>query len=484
MEAGERVKQEPEGGRWILEDLEARIAALKEQQQSGCADLRHLDAELAGFERDEAARKKRPRREGVEADESQDWQQKGHDEEGRKDDALRATMSKNAIACKRSREKRKATLEGLRRRNRELEDQRHIFLERIAELQIKLLSANEVHKPDISRENELLRNEIAQYKTLIQNIVDATTSSPPVLHEERVRELRGYTNKCVNDAAGLLHSSPSWTEGPVVPLGDGLELRFRFQMLPIGAAPEHTKRFNIRIEIHNLPMDANKLADKFWDSIPIIWRNKIAHEAPDRVKRAFVHFDAPKLSECSEYLDARLKCYQYSEDRSRMSTGETIVSLISLLGFTREHRMLDPRDILPTLAGGTDAQSEPQIPSTGLMPLPITSFADITKTFERAGFFTKEHLELLTTARTPSVTVGNVFIPGTPDANGNPRCHFVDVLSNPVGYFRAISSIDSFYDADNGIGQVIKDDMVSYAKLVISFAKLIDRPQDELPTKW
>lgn len=375
------------------------------------------------------------------------------------------TPSKNAEACRRSRMKRKAMMDYLRKRNEELEEQRHIYLERIAELQMRVSSMHHAHGYDISRENELLRIEIAKNKAFVDSIVAATSAAPHVLVEERVRLLRSAIEAKVDQIAGLVHSSATWVECGKYKTPSGFTFSMRYQTLPYGVPVSQAKRLSWRVEWFNVPIHSEEFADRYWRAKKIIWEAKfIAEGNRDGILRRLTTYEPDEILEAMQHIgSSNLSCQRYHE--TEFKNGEVSKKTLSMLSFVRSSRKVEPKDVL-----GSEVSPPPP---KGLVNMPLSVYSDFLKELQSIELQpTDEPDSILLTSPFES---GIALIPGKTKPDGTPVCHLIDIYSMPMGYYHSILTAKDLEEND---GQLVKKMMSTNIELMWKLALQDDALQD------
>lgn len=171
----------------------------------------------------------------------------------------RLVNRRNAEACRRQRQKRKANEDNLRRQHRELEASRELFLKRIAELQFEVDTLCMADSIDLRKENELLRMEIAKHKEFIQELLDTVHRQPSVLMEEQVRVLKGVADRAVSQVVGMVHTSANWRKVHVIRHESMLEMHIYCELLPRKVPINEVKRINMRCEVLFAPASSQTL---------------------------------------------------------------------------------------------------------------------------------------------------------------------------------------------------------------------------------
>mmetsp|Transcript_44300 Transcript_44300/g.70821 ORF Transcript_44300/g.70821 Transcript_44300/m.70821 type:complete len:488 (-) Transcript_44300:1865-3328(-) len=178
-----------------------------------------------------------------------------------------ARKEKMAAACRKFRAKRKQMVEELREKNAVLEQDREVYLVRIAELQTEAQALRDCGNISIIKENDLLRAEIRKHKVFIRGLVDAVGNIPSVTDEEKLRILRRGVDSGIGQITGIAYTSavdPSWKQAnPVVV--DGQTIKLRYQYLPLGVSVHEAKRLNVRVDFTERSESLEELFYKLWN---------------------------------------------------------------------------------------------------------------------------------------------------------------------------------------------------------------------------
>ncbi|GBG24174.1 Hypothetical Protein FCC1311_003922 [Hondaea fermentalgiana] len=227
-----------------------------------------------------------------------------------------------AAASRATRAKRKREREALQVRNKELEQEREIYLSRIARLQTEVQAFRDAGSANLEMENKLLRVEIRKHKAFIRTIVNATRAVPQMTLEERYRLFRRGAESAVSQVVGLMFTSmadPSWTWSIVDLLQhDNTQgpCRIGVQLLPLGCTAQTAKRVNARIDMPLRPESIKELGQKLWN----IWidpnvYSKVYSESfyePHGVKMSSVELKTG-FDELRDEKDPDLRVFHYKE---------------------------------------------------------------------------------------------------------------------------------------------------------------------------
>mmetsp|Transcript_10661 Transcript_10661/g.20990 ORF Transcript_10661/g.20990 Transcript_10661/m.20990 type:complete len:469 (-) Transcript_10661:529-1935(-) len=339
-------------------------------------------------------------------------------------------QKRNAEACRKSRRKRKAAMENLRKRNEELEEARDVYLERIAELQLELGSLQHGTSVDIARENELLRAEINKHKASIARILRATQKAPEMLHEERIRLLETGIENSLGQILGLTHVSSGWPMLPVYKSDLGIEAFARQQFFPENVPVDEMKRWSARIDFCNLPVEARDIHEQLWNAEINPEEKKKIHEGDwcDGVKRTVEAF--PVLDNQPDIRRAfgnRLVFTKYTETAADDPGPTDFITM--RCSNTRATKVLVPRAILPDDQECLPLQQVYDEQPEGTRSCYVTSTTEFTKDLLRA--------RLLPTVNDYSKTGliwGYTCVPCEPAIDGTPRCHVILIFSAMLGH--------------------------------------------------
>ncbi|GBG33177.1 Hypothetical Protein FCC1311_094012 [Hondaea fermentalgiana] len=373
----------------------------------------------------------------------------------------------NAEASRRSRLKRKADMERLRERNEELEQDRDLFLERIAELQLEVSTLRHAGSIDIARENELLRAEIRKHKMFVSSIVRATREAPQMLLEERVRLLKSGIDSSLAQVIGLVHTSTNWPEHSFVPETARHQMRIQYHFLPEGARREEIKRLGLRLEAYNFELDAQEMGKAMWE----LNRTQLGSRQlkdyrtkRDGIERGVERFVSDEFARALEMLDEELDVESYYEKHEREdNTFETVRALFAR---TYAERTLSPHAFFCTGDGASAAhESRAEIRESvadGVASCSIIATSEFTKQLIKAQLMNASETTSDTRLMDTSLIHGYVILPSSPDpGSGAPRCHCISVISMPVGYFSGIRSTEHAITKDNELADAFLSAMVS-----------------------
>ncbi|GBG24172.1 Hypothetical Protein FCC1311_003902 [Hondaea fermentalgiana] len=196
--------------------------------------------------------------------------------DGKRRPAKKAENEKNrrravvAASSRATRAKRKREREELHKRNQILEQEREIYLTRIAQLQTEVQAFRDSGVVNLQKENELLRVEIRKHKAFLRTIVDATRAAPKLTAEEQYRLIHSGTASAVGQVVGLVFTSAAdhtwkWSTLTIPSYDDSLvECKVGLQPLPLGCEVHAAKRGNYRIDMPWRPETPMQMKQKIW----------------------------------------------------------------------------------------------------------------------------------------------------------------------------------------------------------------------------
>ncbi|GBG33303.1 Hypothetical Protein FCC1311_095272 [Hondaea fermentalgiana] len=359
---------------------------------------------------------------------------------------------RNAEACRRSRRKRKAAVDNLRKRNEELEEARDVYLERIAELQLQLGALKHAGVNDIARENELLRAEIRKHKASIAKIIRATTEAPNVLPEERLRLLETSIDDNLSQIIGLAHTSATWTPLNTLHSATGITAFPRHQLLPEHAPLEEVKRWTCRVDFCDVPSSAHLISESLWQSECDPESKKAIHERDwdDGFKRKVESYRVFEgQPELEKTVGDRLSMSRYSEVKVGEDGNETLMHSM-VCSATRACKVLVPRALLPK----DDNEDNAVLRATydclpeGTERCHVVSSAEITKSLHQ--------VQLIPSSETRDVPPSTGMFWGwlvTPLEENPPRCHMTLIFSSALGHMSHLMDAQSLMhpDEENGL---------------------------------
>ncbi|GBG24171.1 Hypothetical Protein FCC1311_003892 [Hondaea fermentalgiana] len=175
-----------------------------------------------------------------------------------------------AASSRATRAKRKCEREELQRRNMILEQEREMYLGRIAQLQTEVQAFRDLGAVNLQRENELLRVEIRKHRAFLKKLKETTTEAPNLTAEEQFRLIHSGSASVVGQVVGLVFTSvadKSWNWHTMkVPAHDGsaVECNVGLQALPLNCEARDSKRGNYRIDLPWRPDTPMDMKNRIW----------------------------------------------------------------------------------------------------------------------------------------------------------------------------------------------------------------------------
>jgi len=259
---------------------------------------------------------------------------KGGSAEGEDDDELDKDAKRRAAvaaASRATRAKRKKEMEDLKEKNLRLEDEREMFLNTIADLQMKVQALRETGSIDLRMENDLLRAELMEHKNFISKFKRIADGMPTTTSAKKLMCKQG-SDTAIAQVLGLLSTSmadPSWKLGII----EGHpQIEMRYQRLPLGVSANNAKRCSVRVDVPVIP------ADDPIEIAEIIWATWCDEDLNKRISK---HFGAVSVSvreidtgidnlnsnvsdrKAGESLKNRVKVYYYREETPRVDDGSS-----------------------------------------------------------------------------------------------------------------------------------------------------------------
>lgn len=179
----------------------------------------------------------------------------------------------NAARVRRHREKKKREKEEMLEENQQLKRGRGELLKQIADLEHEVEGLRSRGEVDLSKENQLLRAEIKRHKYFIDQVVKVTLTTPnETEHLERLRLLRSGIASGQRHIKSLAYSSSRsnvlWRPANVFSLNLTQDIQPVFepmyQYLPLDAEVDDAKRFNLRLQTTELPLNYKRFARAYW----------------------------------------------------------------------------------------------------------------------------------------------------------------------------------------------------------------------------
>mmetsp|Transcript_11168 Transcript_11168/g.14552 ORF Transcript_11168/g.14552 Transcript_11168/m.14552 type:complete len:455 (+) Transcript_11168:86-1450(+) len=179
-----------------------------------------------------------------------------------------------AAASRKSRAKRKMELQKMQVRAEELELEQEDFMKIIAELQNEIQtlkrSRETLGHSSLENENKLLRAEVKRHKVFIDELSVCLNKHPSFTLEEKIRLASTGVDSAIGQMMGLAANSilDNWetklVQFPADIPNHGSTAELKYQYLPYGASRNEAKRVNFRLDLHNVPGNAKKMAEKTW----------------------------------------------------------------------------------------------------------------------------------------------------------------------------------------------------------------------------
>mmetsp|Transcript_34593 Transcript_34593/g.55271 ORF Transcript_34593/g.55271 Transcript_34593/m.55271 type:complete len:452 (+) Transcript_34593:163-1518(+) len=171
---------------------------------------------------------------------------------------------RNIESCRKFRESRKIKLAQLNQQIKKMQDDRHIYLARIAELQMEAQLLRAGGTVDLGKENELLRAEIQKHKEFINSVV-FQAQQRGMIPEEKVRLLETGVDSTVGQVLGLVYTSTDWKPSPTrVEIYDNIYADLKYQYLPLGSTADTAKRINLRWDFGETPVSVESMTDRLF----------------------------------------------------------------------------------------------------------------------------------------------------------------------------------------------------------------------------
>lgn len=338
---------------------------------------------------------------------------------------------RNAEACRRNRLKRRAEEEFLRNRNEELQQNRALYMQRIADLQnqvdVLCMGADTI---DLRKENEFLKAEIVQQKAYLDGMVKAIRRHPSILPEERARLLRSCLENSVAYVVGLAHLSTSWRHIYSAQF-EKFSMNSHYDTLPRNVSLGEVRRINIRSEFVNVPVSASK----FHEIMISMWNDRNRASRLSAALKRTSHWDWRVDPLSSPELD---------ESISNMPPDEKVCisRCLEIQEGTYEHKTTmsaysTKKDLIPRAIFRQDGDGDKADGCTATSHLAdqhvsayIHAMTNCDAELEQAQIPTgiKGHFKF---------TSGHVAIPDQNDPN---TCHVVAIVSIPVGEFQTVRS--------------------------------------------
>jgi len=172
-----------------------------------------------------------------------------------------------ALVNRKYRARKRDKVVNLKRKNEELEEDRSLLLERIANLQMEAQMLRGFGTVSLDKENELLRAEIRRHKRFIQDIVQVTNNASGASDADQDRILLSGMSSALGQTLGLLYTSaadPSWKES-CRDFVKGHEVILRTQYLPIGSDYKTASRHSLRLDTFSPNITAKSLVQHLMD---------------------------------------------------------------------------------------------------------------------------------------------------------------------------------------------------------------------------